>query len=388
MKKIAIVTWKMALGGTEKSLISMLEAIPKENYHVTLFIMDPGGELDSEIPKHIKVEYLHRYETTASNQIKSYLQHGKLLKALKVSYFAYQSSRSRTKFDWEKNHSRVLPKTKESFDMAIAYHVPTSFSVLYAMNNISAAFKVAWIHNDVEYEKDISLYRDYYLKYDRIFCVSKQSKDKFVNVFPELKNQTSVFYNILDVIKMYELAEKEVDFNDPSFNGIKLLTVGRLDGAKGYDLIPPILQRLVSEGLDVKWYCVGEGDYRGKVEELIKTYHLQDKLILLGMKLNPFPYYKQCDIYVQPSRNEGFCNTLSEAKVFYKPIVTTDFVGAKEQISHGKTGLMVKYNEDELFHAIKELCLNQKLCQTLTENLKVDFSLNKTDISKLLSIIA
>nr|WP_275584386.1 glycosyltransferase [Pullulanibacillus pueri] len=206
-------------------------------------------------------------------------------------------------------------------------------------------------------------------------------------MFPELRERTSVFYNILDAIKIYNLAEEEKGFDD-SFNGIRILTVGRMDSAKGYDIIPLILHRLLSDGLHVKWYCVGDGDYRETVEGLIKKYNLEKNMILLGLKKNPYPYFRECDIYVQPSRNEGFCNTLSEAKVFSKPIISTDFVGAREQIKEGKTGLIVKFDEDELFLAIKKLYLNKNLCRTLSRNLKADNLLNKTEVTKLLSIIA
>ena len=53
--------------------------------------------------------------------------------------------------------------------------------------------------------------------------------------------------------------------------------------------------------------------------------------MFLGSKINPYRFLKECDIYVQPSRGEGYCIALAEAICLEKPIVVTDFAGAREQ---------------------------------------------------------
>ena len=116
---------------------------------------------------------------------------------------------------------------------------------------------------------------------------------------------------------------------------------------------------------------------------MIKKNNLEEHFILLGTKNNPYPYIKQCDIYVQPSRHEGYCITLAEARAFNKPIITTDFVGAREQIENGHDGLITKFDETEIYNAIKKLISNNTLCDKFRNNLKRKEVNTISEINKL-----
>ncbi|WP_141487170.1 glycosyltransferase, partial [Bacillus cereus] len=86
---------------------------------------------------------------------------------------------------------------------------------------------------------------------------------------------------------------------------IKLITVARLSHAKGIDDAIYALRQLLDQGYDIEWYIVGYGPQEAELKLLIDKLGLQDKFVLLGKKINPYPYIKACDIYVQPSRYEG-----------------------------------------------------------------------------------
>lgn len=96
---------------------------------------------------------------------------------------------------------------------------------------------------------------------------------------------------------------------------------------------------------------------------------MENNFILLGQNPNPYKFIRQCDIYVQPSRHEGFCITLAEAKLFNKPNVTTNFTGASEQIIDGMTGLIVDIDVDSLYLGVKKLLDNESLRNKFTFNL-------------------
>ena len=114
---------------------------------------------------------------------------------------------------------------------------------------------------------------------------------------------------------------------------------------------------------------------------------MTDDLILLGNQKNPYPYFKQCDLYVQTSRFEGYCLTLAEARCFNKPIVTTDFIGANEQIIDGENGFIVGYNPEELYIKICELIVSQELRENFQSNLeKMDLDTYK-ELDKLYKLI-
>ncbi len=387
MKKIAIVTRRLVMGGIEKALLSMLEAIPKDKYEITLIVMGTGGELEDDIPKHVKVICMYGYERTTVEKIKNSIKKGNFNNAFKVGWYTFLSKTTDSVFQQEMYHSKMLPKIETEFDLAIAYHTPASFPVIYVITHLKAKKKVAWIHADVfVYKKELQPYWDYYNQFDGVLCVSAYARNNFVEMYPHLKERTSVLYNILDEKKMKILAGEHDGYSEP-FDGIRLLTVGRLDPQKGQDYIPAVLKRLVEEGHKVKWYLVGEGWTRMELERNIEELGLEGTLILLGTKHNPYPYIKKCDIYVQPSRHEGYCITLAEARAFNRPIIATDFVGAREQIEHGEEGIIINLNEDEIYEAIKNLIVDTELRNKFQHNLarkKVNTTL---EINKLFEYI-
>ncbi|ETI67546.1 glycosyltransferase [Neobacillus vireti] len=370
MKRIVIVTREMVLGGVEKALISMLNSIPKDKYNVTVLVMKLGGELENEIPDHVKVECLFGYENTTIKKISNCIKEGRLIRAFRIIWYSLLIKLTKNGFKHGKYYSKMIPMIESEYDLAIAYHDPATFPVIFVINNIKAKSKIAWIHVDVSRNiKELKPYKVFYEKYNKIFCVSENAMKKFNDLFPNLKEKTSVFYNILNKNQIIKMAEKDDGFND-QFKGIRILTVGRISTEKGQDIIPSVLMKLISDGENVRWYCIGDGNDRPELEKLIKKYRLENYFILLGKKRNPYCYIKQCDIYVQTSRHEGYCISLAEARALNKPIVTTDFVGAREQIGNGENGLIINFNENEICAAIKTLINNKHLCTKFENNLK------------------
>ncbi|MED4165325.1 glycosyltransferase, partial [Priestia megaterium] len=214
---------------------------------------------------------------------------------------------------------------------------------------------------------------------------SNEGRNKLINVLPVLKERVEVFSNIISLKLIHDQAKENNGFND-SFDGIRILTVGRLTSEKGQDLAIRALARLKDDGYKVKWYCLGEGSARKTYEKLIEEYNLQGEFILLGIDSNPYPYIDQCNLYVQPSRHEGYCITLAEARCLEKPIITTDFTGAKEQIKNEETGLIVKVDEKEIYTAVKKLINNNHLCNEFSENLKKESFENTFEMKKIYNL--
>lgn len=387
MKKIAIVTRRMIAGGIEKALISMLEMIPKDKFDITLFVMSRGGEFEKYIPKNIKVKCLYGEEKSTKDKIVNNFKKGNILQVIRIPIYTTLAIKSKRVYKQEEYLAKIIPKQKEKFDLAIAYHTPASFPVVYVSKYLNARKKIAWIHSDVEvYKNELERYISYYNTFDKIYCVSKYGKVKFDNQYPHLKNKTDIFYNIINKDEIIRLSDEKSGFND-NFNGIRILTVARLTKEKGCDIVPEILDSLIKEGLDIKWYLVGDGEERDYLNKRIVEMGLENKLVLLGVKNNPYPYFKNCDIYVQPSRHEGYCITLAEAKLFNKPIITTDFVGAIEQIEDNNTGLIVKFNIDELKDSIKKLIKDNRLREKLIFNLSNLESKNNKGLESLYNLI-
>ena len=139
--------------------------------------------------------------------------------------------------------------------------------------------------------------------------------------------------------KIRELANNGETFAD-QFDGKRILTVGRISKEKGCEEALETLSLLLKKGCRVKWYFVGEGDDYQHCRAVVLQRHLQDSVCFLGVKTNPYGYMRDCDIYVQPSRHEGYCLSLAEALCFENPIVATGFSGARAQLSKRRNGII------------------------------------------------
>lgn len=386
-KKIAIVTRQIVTGGIEKALISMLEVMPEDDFEVTLFVMARGGEFEQFIPKWVKIKNLYGEESTIKEKVINKIKKLQFISAIKIGLYSIKALKSKPGYEQERVLAKILPKQEEEYDLAIAYHVPASFPVVYVTEHLKAKRKIAWIHSDVEVYKDyMKKYKNYYYKFNKIYCVSKFAQDKFNVQYPELAYKTDVFYNIINAKELYKMAKLNTGFDD-NYDGIRILTVGRLSEEKGYDIIPDIIYRLKEERINIKWYIVGEGELRYTLEEKIKDMNLNNNIILLGNKNNPYPFFKECDIYVQPSRHEGYCITLAEARMFKKPIITTNFVGAKEQIINNENGLIVEFDKNQIYEAIKKLIDNSDMREKFINKLKEESEKDKFNIEELYQVI-
>ena len=168
------------------------------------------------------------------------------------------------------------------------------------------------------------------------------------------------------------------------YKGLKLLTVARLEKIKGYDLLVRAASRLKKEGLEFKWFIIGEGTERDRINSLCQQYHLEHEIILLGQKTNPYVYMKRCDIYVQTSRNEGLGLTVIEAKILEKPIVCTNFSTASSLIEDKEDGLLCNIDEKDIALKILELIRDKELYTMILRNLQVQQKFDtKKEIDKI-----
>ena len=102
--------------------------------------------------------------------------------------------------------------------------------------------------------------------------------------------------------------------------------------------------RLVQNGYtDIHWWIVGGGPEEASLRAQIHVLGMEGYVTLLGMQSNPYPYIAQADLYVQPSRFEGYCGTILEARLLAVPILATRNA-AEEQIVNDETGSLCDPN--------------------------------------------
>jgi len=378
-QKILFMLINMNIGGTEKALLNMISQMPKNEYEITILMLEKyGGFLDA-IPSHVQIEYVENYKDikTILNQpprivARHLFQQGKIIKGINLLLVYCISKIFKNKSYFFQYVTKIIPKLTSEYDIAVAYAGPMDFISFFVVHKINAKRRLQWIHFDVEnFGIDKVFVERIYNKFEKVYVVSEEAKIKIIKAIPSIKDKTSVYLNIVSPEQVIKQSKIGSGFND-SYTGFKVLTVGRLSHEKGQDLAIKVLSRLVKKGFDIRWYCVGEGSARKEYERLIRKYQLENHFILLGSESNPYPYMEQCDLYVQPSRHEGYCITLAEAKCFNKPIVTTNFSGASEQIKHGETGLIINSDEQEMFTAVETILKDTKLQELFNQNLMLE----------------
>jgi len=392
-KKILFMVINMNIGGTEKALLNMVAEIPKEKYEVTILMLEKKGEFLNFIPKGVRIEYVKDYEEMQCilNKptrlvIADFIKQRKIVKALQLAvlYVIYKVMKER----------RVIFKyclqnyegAYKNYDIAIAYAGPMDFISYFVANKVEARRKIQWIHFDIEkiyFNKHFI--NKVYKKFQHVFVVSDLGKMKLTQTVPELINKTETFLNIISPEMICKMANEGIGFAD-DFEGVRILTVGRLSIEKGQDLTISVLAKLREAGFNVRWYCIGDGKERGMYEKLVENYDVQGDYIFLGAVSNPYPFMKQCDLYVQPSRYEGYCITLAEARCFNNPIISTDFTGASEQIIHNHNGLIVQFDEQQMYDSIVEILSDKLLDGRLRKNIEKEVVDTRKELKKLYRI--
>lgn len=355
----------MNIGGVEKSLLSLLSLFPKNDYNISVLLLENRGAFLDHIPSWIKVDEAQWFREikplimqTPQQTVKYYYKKRKYIKITSFLGVYLFSKHFNNRYIYYKYIFKDVPENLEIYDVAIAYQGPTDAIDYYIVNKVKAKKKISWVHFDVsKHLINEELYKKLYQGFEKIYVVSNEAKKHLVEKIPTVERKAEVFLNIVPHDLINRLSMEKVEF-DEDYKGMKIVTVGRLSKEKGQDLAIKTLWMLRKNGYDVRWYCIGEGNSRKEYEELIKSYDLKDDFILLGAKHNPYPYIRRADIYVQTSRHEGYCLTLSEAKCLSKPIVTTNFIGAYEQIEEGTNGYIVGCNIEELYKKIEYLIIH------------------------------
>ena len=395
MKRILFMCINMNIGGTEKALLTMLNEIDSSKYDITLLMLEEYGGFLNEIPSFVKVKYINEYKAIKPfiNKppkllAKELIKNKKCIKGI-LTLLNYSISKMTNNISYYYKYiSKNIKNIEEDYDLAVAYAGPMDFITYFVLNKIKAKKKVQWIHFDITkigFNKKFA--EKNYKKFDKIFVVSEEGKEKLINLIPDLNNKIEAFFNIISCNLIENMGKSEKGFDD-SFNGIRILTVGRLSKEKGQDLTINALARLKDDGYKIKWYCIGDGHEKDNYKQIIKNLNLENDYILLGSKLNPYPFMKQCDIYVQPSRHEGYCITLGEARCFDNPIVTTNFTGANEQIKNEVTGLICDISEEGIYKSVKRLLDDKDLYNNIKINLSKEIVDSTNEINKLDKVLS
>lgn len=390
----------MALGGAERALLGLLNALDPDRVDVDLFLNQHTGEFMPLIPKHVNLLPERRGYNAIERpmkailkegqfwvlfgRLKAKLRHGRYHRSLKEPYRSFDSSGFQYIADCVDSYLEPLYDLGE-YDLAISFLQPHNI----VLNKVKAKKRIAWIHTDYSVvhfnvEKELPVWS----KFDYIASISPDCTKAFLTAFPTLEDKIVEIENILSSTFVRQQAELLDVSDEIPDNGVRLLSIGRFCHAKNYDNVPHIAKRLVETGCgDLRWYLIGFGGSEALIREKIAEAGMQEHVIILGKKANPYPYIKACDIYVQPSRYEGKSVTVREAQMLYKPVVITNYTTARSQIKDGKDGVIVPMDNEGCARGIAELIRNKELQQSILDYLRTHDYGNEREVEKIYKLL-
>lgn len=385
-KKLFFLIHSMNVGGVEKALLGLLSIIPFDQYDVHIGLIHKKGGFLPFLPKEVIVHEIKTYQNywrlindPPLGYIKEFLRKGQLKEAFVHLLLYIQFKITGNRYWFYKYILRHEPVWNENYDLAVSFAGPSQMMDYYICEKVQAKKKCGWIHFDVsKFGIDKGMTAKLYKKYDKIFIVSETGKEIFNRMYPQFAHKTEVFHNVVSSEQVISMANDGPTFED-GYEGKRILTVGRISEEKGQRVAIEALNILISKGYQLKWYFVGDGKDKSFCEKIAKEYGISDHVVFLGTQTNPYGYIKDCDIYMQPSRHEGYCITLAEALCFGNPIVATDFTGAHEQLKERPNSIVIGMAAEEMADGIIKA-----FDMPITTDIRMK---TNTDIDKLINII-
>ena len=336
MKKILIVVPGCRTGGVLSSLIALLNSTFVERYDIHLFVMNTYGEhLQSElaqfsIGKNLGTSLLNANVVNSFGTRKLILILFKLI--LQVPFLGKFFSNCI-------EISTIRSIEKDNYDCVISFQESASLPFVAKFSNQK---KIAWIHCD--YSRIFTNTVDEFAvfsKYCKIVTVSEYTRVSFCKLLPSLESRVVVIYNIMDSNAIIQKSKEQMDDDRFSIEEFTIISVGRISAVKQFNLIPSIASNLKTRGLAFKWYILGgkhEIEPYQKLMQAISDHSVENEVICLGNKTNPYPYFKVADLLVSTSSSEACPMIFNEAKILNLPVVTNNFGSAHEFIVEGQDG--------------------------------------------------
>jgi glycosyltransferase involved in cell wall biosynthesis len=185
-----------------------------------------------------------------------------------------------------------------------------------------------------------------YPTFDLIICQSKPMANDFEKNYNISPKHLKIINNPIDTEVVYHKALK-ADIK-PKIAAFRFVSVGRLAHPKGFDTILHILSTLTT--IDFEYFIIGDGEERDALEALAHDLGLSQRVTFLGVQSNPFGWVASADLYLLPSRMEGFPNVLIEAGAVGTPSIAFSCGGISEEIiDENINGIVVKDGENQAF---------------------------------------
>ncbi len=376
-KKIIFVTQALWIGGIESALVNLINHLDYEKYDVTCLIVEDYQDMVPQITNRCQILISDRTHTVSFEKEYKYKRLYGLMekpntsshfrkaiwKLLCVFFKAFENRQYAKYIRNEmknKNYDTVVIYSDRVAELSVRALRAKRFLMFYHNADIGSAYH------------DIYGYR----KSEKIIVVSKSQCEKLKKKRKRFSQKMITIPNYIDaesVRKKADLDKEKVLFKE---EGYHIVSCGRLAKQKGFDIAIQACSEIVKfDHFNIQWYVFGVGPEREELKKLISYFNMENHFHLLGAKKNPFPYMKAADLYVQPSRTEGYSLSVLEARVLACPIVAT-YAAGQEQIVQGVTGTLCETNAESIREAISMHLQDKLLSETYQLNLN-KYNFNK-----------
>jgi glycosyltransferase involved in cell wall biosynthesis len=394
-KQLLFVTQYLHTGGIEKSLLTLLSEIDYDQYDVDLLLFDHSGVLFKMVPQQVNIlpPLFETYSTPLLMAVPALIKKGRfrLLTGKVLSATLPRFSKGMgTGVRWA-IYRHSLNNVKKHYDVAISYI--DFFCNYFVIEKVNADKKIVYNHMDYLYSQKSGwpcprLERKSFSKSDYIVSVAESSRESLESFFPEFSNKMRVIHNRVSTETVRKMAnESSVTVEMNHHNVFKIVTVARLVEEKGVLLALGACKILIEQGFAISWFLIGNGSLREGLQTQAKALGIEKHFILLGEKANPYPYMKECDVYVQPSKTEAHCVAVEEAIALSCPIVVTDIPSFHQQIKHEESGIIVKTTPEGIAEGIGLLLNSSELREKLTSHLLNAGERNNEELGKFYQLI-
>lgn len=357
-KKILFIQPYLQIGGVESVLINYLNAIVSSgNFKVELIILDELEKFNIEkINPNIPIHFLM---SPAEAQFSRYtywkLQDNSLSEKDRHYYQSWNTHIG------EASQDRFLKKLEEIKPDVIVDFLNVFINFLGGkefINKINIPI-INWIHDD-RYFNNVLYFKDkarmVLSKMENIVSICEDMKLRCLNLLQselDLPNKnTSVLYNPLDIKKVIDLSQATLSEEEQQLlNDNYIVEVARLEnGQKNLLQLIDIYAKLKQKGIKEKLYIIGDGPSREEIAQKIKELGLEEDCLLLGAKLNPFPFMKNAKVFVHTANYEGLPTVLIESQICGTPVVAFNCpTGPREILADGKYGELIPMGDEDLF---------------------------------------
>lgn len=362
-KNILIVVDNLVVGGVTKVLANMLNLLDYSKYDIDLLVLHNHENMAVTFPKDVKIIDGSPFFSVIDQPIKKLLAQKKFFKVLHKIILASCIKTNIIKQIIKNDRKKALHK---NYDLEIGFC--DGFSHLYTCYG-NTPYKVVWLHSDIKVmnysQRYISIIKKALQNVDMAVGVSDKVRESYEDIY-QLKNCIT----IPNLINTDEILNKSLETLPIKYNKnlINIISVGRLDFSKNYEMLISVHKKLIDDGYNICTYIVGDGTEKSKLEQLIKELNISNSFILLGQKSNPYPYVKNADLFALTSRYEGLPTVILEALTLHVPCISTEVAGVASVLK-SDYGLIANNSEDDFYEKLKYLLDNPSKLQYFRENL-------------------